>query len=232
MSRNGVLEVQDLAGGYGEITVVRGLSLSVKQGQAVFLTGRNGVGKSTLAKLVAGHLPATAGTIRFDGKDFTSQPDHARRPAGLGYAPQESTVFDTLSILENLTLPYDDRDLSRYNELFLLFPRIKDRLTQLAGTLSGGEKKILSFCRAIGEETRLVVMDEPSEGVQPENIDRMGAMLEQEKTRGRSFLIVEQNLTLVEHVADHAYLLDHGECVFETQRSPNMRQMLSDRLNL
>jgi ABC-type branched-subunit amino acid transport system ATPase component len=229
---SGLLHIRGLTGGYGDVTVVRNVSLTVDPGQAVFVTGRNGVGKSTLVKLIAGQLPALSGSVDFDGNDITRQPDHGRRSRGIGYAPQESVVFDTLSILENLTLHYADRDLTRYRDLFELFPRIGERLSQLAGTLSGGEKKLLSFCRAIAEDTRLVVLDEPSEGVQPENIDRMAETLRQQSARGRSFLIVEQNLTLVEAVADHVYLLDHGECVFETDNTAHMRQTISDRLNI
>ena len=232
MTGHALLDIRDVTGGYGDVTVVRGVSLAVQHGQAAFVAGRNGVGKSTLAKIIAGQLPVFSGAIAIGGTDLTLQPDHARRANGLGYAPQESVVFDTLTILENLTLHYKDRDLARYERLFEFFPRIGERLDQLAGTLSGGEKKILSFCRAIAEETTLVVLDEPSEGVQPENIDRMGQVLGEERAAGRSFLVVEQNLTLVEHVADHVYLLDHGECVFETERTPDMRRMISEHLNI
>lgn len=232
MSPNPLLHLQDLCGGYGDVTVVRDVSLSVGPGQAVCVTGRNGVGKSTLVKLIAGQLPARSGALAFDDQDITHLPDHNRRSLGLGYAPQEGVVFDTLSILENLTLHYADRDLSRYAALFAVFPRMEERLAQLAGTLSGGEKKLLSFCRAVAEDTRLVVLDEPSEGVQPENIDRMAETLIRERAAGRSFLVVEQNLTLVEAVADHVYLLDHGECVFDTENSAQMRQTISERLNI
>lgn len=232
MSDQPLLELRALTGGYGDVMVVREVALAVPAGQAICVTGRNGVGKSTLVKLIAGQLPALSGTIRFDGKDITHLPDHSRNSRGMGYAPQESVVFDTLNILENLTLHYRDRDLSRYADLFTTFPRIEERLTQLAGTLSGGEKKMLSFCRALAEDTRLVILDEPTEGVQPENIDRMAETLIQARARGRSFLIVEQNLSLVEAVADHVYLLDHGECVFDTENGDRMRQTISDHLNI
>ncbi|MDA4845908.1 ABC transporter ATP-binding protein [Hoeflea poritis] len=227
-----LLRVDGLAGGYGDVTVVRDVSLRVDGGQAVFLAGRNGVGKSTLVKLIAGQLAATGGTTTLDGRDMTALPQHGRRLHGIGYAPQEGVVFDDLSILDNLTLHYPDRDLNRYGDLFRLFPRIEERLQQMAGTLSGGEKKILSFCRALAEDTPLVILDEPSEGVQPENIDRMARVILDQKARGRAFLVVEQNLTLVEDAADHVYLLDHGECVFETGRSNDLREDLSKRLQI
>ena len=232
MSDRPLLELDGLTGGYGDVTVVRDVTLTVPAGEAICVTGRNGVGKSTLVKLIAGQLPVSSGRIHIDGTDITALPDHSRHVLGIGYAPQESVVFDTLSILENLTLHYRDRDLGRYENLFAVFPRIRERLTQLAGTLSGGEKKMLSFCRALAEETRLVILDEPSEGVQPENIDRMAEVIRQARSKGRSFLIVEQNLSLVEAVADHVYLLDHGECVFDTENDKEMRQTISDRLNL
>ena len=227
-----LLKVEGLSGGYGDVTVVRDVSVTVDGGQAVFVTGRNGVGKSTLVKLIAGQLGLGNGSIAMAGRDVTTLPAHGRRQSGIGYAPQEGVVFDDLPIFENLTLHYPDRDLDRYRDLFRLFPRIEERLLQTAGTLSGGEKKILSFCRALAEETPLVILDEPSEGVQPENIDRMAGVILNEKARGRSFLIVEQNLTLVEQAADHVYLLDHGECVFETGRSENLREVLSKRLQI
>ncbi|WP_419913987.1 ABC transporter ATP-binding protein [Hoeflea sp.] len=227
-----LLQVDNLSGGYGDVTVVRDVSISADRGQAVFITGRNGVGKSTLVKLIAGQLEPESGSIAMQGHDVTALPAHGRRQSGIGYAPQESVVFDTLSILENLTLHYPDRDLERYHDLFGQFPRIEERLQQTAGTLSGGEKKILSFCRALAEDTPLVILDEPSEGVQPENIDRMARVILDEKANGRSFLIVEQNLTLVEEAADHAYLLDHGACVFETGRTDNLRDVLSQRLQI
>ncbi|WP_136660612.1 ATP-binding cassette domain-containing protein [Nitratireductor sp. XY-223] len=227
-----LLDVNGLSGGYGDVTVVRGVSLAAGSGQAVFVTGRNGVGKSTLVKLIAGQLPAESGTISMKGQDVTALPAHGRRRCGIGYAPQEGVVFDGLSIFENLTLHRPDRDLTRYRELFGQFPRIEERLQQTAGTLSGGEKKILSFCRALAEDTPLVILDEPSEGVQPENIDRMAQFILEAKAAGRSFLIVEQNLTLVEEAADHVYLLDHGECVFETARTDNLRETLSERLQI
>ena len=133
MNQKPLLALQDVTGGYGDVTVVQDVSLHVDPGQAVCVTGRNGVGKSTLVKLIAGQLPALSGTATFDDEDITRLPDHGRRALGLGYAPQESVVFDTLSILENLTLHYPDRDLSRYAGLFSVFPRMEERLTQLAG---------------------------------------------------------------------------------------------------
>ena len=227
-----VLSIDGLRGGHGDITVIHGFSAAVAPGERAFVTGRNGVGKSTLVKLVAGHLPVRAGRMTFRGEDLTAAPGHHRRRSGLGYAPQEGIVFDELTVAENLTLQYGDRSLDRYGALFARFPFLARRLAQRAGTLSGGEKKILSFCRALGEDTALVVLDEPTEGVQAENIDRMAEAVRDAAKAGRAFLVVEQNLNFIEEVADRVYLLDRGACVFDAPNGPELRAALLDRLRI
>ena len=232
MSSAALLSIDDLRGGYGDITVIHGFSAAVAPGELAFVTGRNGVGKSTLVKLVAGHLPVRAGRLTFRGEDLTAAPGHRRRRVGLGYAPQEGIVFDELTVAENLTLQYANRSLDRYEVLFARFPFLAERLAQPAGTLSGGEKKILSFCRALAEDTALVILDEPSEGVQAENIARMAAAIREAAAGGRAFLVVEQNLNLVEEVADRVYLLDRGACVYDAPNGPDLRAALLDRLRI
>ena len=227
-----VLSIDGLSGGHGDITVIHRFSAAVAPGELAFVTGRNGVGKSTLVKLVAGHLPVRAGRLAFRGEDLTSVPGHRRRQLGLGYAPQEGIVFDELTVAENLTLQYEDRTLDRYEGLFALFPFLGARLAQPAGTLSGGEKKILSFSRALGEDTRLVILDEPTEGVQAENIASMAAAIREAAEGGRAFLVVEQNLNLIEEVADRVYLLDRGACAFDTPNGPDLRAALLERLRI
>lgn len=148
-----VLEIEQLRGGYGDITVIEDFSANVRAGEVIFITGRNGTGKSTLVKLIAGDLTPTSGQLRFMGNDLLPIPQHNRMSLGISYAPQEAVIFDGLSVEENLTLHYDNRELSRYDALFDVFPRLPERLKQNAGTLSGGEKKILSFCRAMAEDT-------------------------------------------------------------------------------
>ena len=227
-----VLSIDALSGGHGDITVIHRFSAAVAPGELAFVTGRNGVGKSTLVKLVAGHLPARAGRLTFRGEDLTAAPGHRRRRLGLGYAPQEGIVFDELTVAENLTLQYASRSLDRYEALFARFAFLAERLAQRAGTLSGGEKKILSFCRALAEDTALVILDEPSEGVQAENIARMAAAIREAAAGGRAFLVVEQNLNLVEEVADRVYLLDRGACVYDAPNGPDLRAALLDRLRI
>lgn len=232
MSGEALLSVETLSGGYGEIIIVNDLSLSLANGQAVCVTGRNGVGKSTLARLVTGALKPASGRVMFVGEELTFAPSHGRARQGMGYAPQEGVVFDALSVAENLTLHHRNRSLERYADLFVMFPRLPERLAQRAGTLSGGEKKILSFCRALAEDTRLVILDEPTEGVQPENIALMAEAINRAKSDGRGFLIIEQNLSLVEAVADHAVLMDHGECIYTHSGTENLRTELAERLKI
>ena len=226
-----LLTIDALCGGHGDINVIHGFSAAVAPGELAFVTGRNGVGKSTLVKLVAGHLPLRAGRLTFRGADLTAAPAHRRRHLGVGYAPQEGIVFDELTVAENLTLQYENRSLDRYEALFGHFPFLAERLAQRAGTLSGGEKKILSFCRALGEDTALVILDEPTEGVQAENIARMAEAIGQ-AAGGRAFLVVEQNLNLIEDMADRVYLLDRGSCVFDAPNGPELRAALLERLRI
>ena len=228
-----LLSIDGLCGGYGDITVIHDFSAAVAPGEVAFVTGRNGVGKSTLVKLVAGQLPIREGRSTFRGHDLTAAPGHRRRHLGLGYAPQEDIVFNELTVAENLTLQYESRSLDRYEALFGLFPVLRERLAQRGGTLSGGEKKLLSFCRALGEDTGLVILDEPTEGVQAENIACMaGAIRDAAAGSGRAFLIVEQNLNLIEDVADRVYLLDRGTCVYDAPNGPDLRTALLDRLRI
>ena len=228
-----LLSIDGLCGGYGDITVIHDFSAAIAPGEVAFVTGRNGVGKSTLVKLVAGQLPIREGRSTFRGHDLTAAPAHRRRHLGLGYAPQEDIVFNELTVAENLTLQYESRSLDRYEALFGLFPVLRERLAQRGGTLSGGEKKLLSFCRALGEDTGLVILDEPTEGVQAENIACMaGAIRDAAAGSGRAFLIVEQNLNLIEDVADRVYLLDRGTCVYDAPNGPDLRTALLDRLRI
>ena len=201
--------------GYGDTVVVRGVSGRVEAGQALAIVGRNGVGKSTLLKALAGQLPLTRGGIAWNGRALDGEPLHRRLGLGIAYAPQENVVFGELTVADNLWLHLNDRAAKRYEELFALFPLLQRRLGQRAGSLSGGERKLLSFARTIGLQARLAMLDEPTEGVQPENIDRMAAMVNRRKADGCAFVIVEQNLEFVAAVADAVVVLDHGEVVLQ-----------------
>ena len=156
------LSFENLTGGYGGAIVVRGISGGVRAGEVLCVLGRNGVGKSTLMKLLIGHLRRWNGKIFHDGVPIDHLDCSARSRHGLSYCPQERPVFDDLSLRNNLTLMRDGRDLSRFETFFERFPVLRRRLHQHAGTLSGGEKKILSFSRTLSERKNVALLDEPS----------------------------------------------------------------------
>ncbi len=202
-----------VTGGYGATTIVRSADGEVSRGEACCVLGRNGVGKTTLMRLLTGHLPLQSGSVRFDGQLLDGLPPDRRHGLGLIYCPQERPVFDNLSIRENLTLMAPAIDEGRYAPFFAAFPILEARIAQSAGTLSGGERKILSFVRAVAESGRLLLLDEPSEGVQQENVERMAGFLHEAKAAGRALLIVEQNLAFALDIADLVIVMDRGEVV-------------------
>ena len=189
-----------MTGGYGATTVVREVEGAVAAGEACCVLGRNGVGKTTLMRLLTGHLPVRSGTVRFAGRSLDGLAPDRRHRLGLVYCPQDRPVFDNLSVRENLTL-MASVDADCYAPLLAAFPILETRMGQSAGTLSGGERKILSFVRGVAETGQLLLLDEPSEGVQQENVARMAGFLRQAKAAGRGLLIVEQNLSFALEIA-------------------------------
>ncbi len=204
------LAFDGLTGGYGSTTVVRDLTGVAVAGEALCVLGRNGVGKSTLMKLLLGYLPCRSGRVLLDGRPISQIDPSARRRSGMTYCPQERPVFDDLSVRDNLTLMRASRQLAPLRPYFDRFPILERRLTQHAGTLSGGEKKILSFVRGLAEDQPVVLHDEPSEGVQWENILHMTATITQKKAAGTAFIVVEQNLAFAERIADRYLVMDQG----------------------
>ena len=210
---------EGVTGGYGGSVVVRGIGGAVAAGEVLCVLGRNGVGKSTLMKLLFGFLPCVAGRVSLDGRPLDALAPPLRRRAGITYCPQERPVFDDLSVRDNLTLMRDDRRLDPFRPYFARFPILERRLGQHAGTLSGGEKKILSFVRGLAEDQPLVLLDEPSEGVQWENILHMDAAIAAKKAAGAAFIVVEQNLAFAERIADRYLIMDQGRTVLEGMRA-------------
>lgn len=201
------LEVKGLCGGYGDTQVIFDVDLRLAAGECLGVVGRNGVGKTTLARLIQGGLPPMGGDIMLNSVSVAALRPHRRRRLGLGYLPQSGMVFDDLTVRENLSLSAAHCGPEAY---FERFPRLAERLDQPAGTMSGGERKILAFVRTMIEDTSVLVLDEPSEGVQPENIEKMAACMRDRMTNGAAILICEQNLTLLKAVASGFLGLDGG----------------------
>ncbi|MEO9896185.1 MAG: ATP-binding cassette domain-containing protein [Paracoccaceae bacterium] len=226
---NALLDVKNLTGGYQDTNVVFDISFKIEAGSLLGVLGRNGVGKTTLARLVQGSIPSSAGEISFAGQPIGDLPAHARRQLGLGYMPQTSMVFDDLTVHENLHLGHNATPPGHY---FDLFPRLAERLKQPAGTMSGGERKILAFVRAMSEDTQLIILDEPSEGVQPENIDRMAECLKERVAKGASVLLCEQNLNMLSNVSDCFMGLDSGRITMTGNKANTTREDLNAVLSL
>lgn len=216
-------EFENIKGGYGETEIVHGISGTIEAKQTLGIFGRNGVGKTTLVKLLSGVLKPTSGSVRHNGKEISSLKGHARRVRGIGYLPQTGMVFDGLTVRENLSLANSKRSIDPY---FDLFPRLAERQNQLAGLMSGGERKILGFVRTMLEETSVIILDEPSEGVQPENIQNMQTCIKRRKCEGTSFILVEQNLNMLIALTDLYLGIESGRVTFENAKEDSNRAKL------
>ncbi|WP_025597688.1 branched-chain amino acid ABC transporter ATP-binding protein [Burkholderia sp. WSM2230] len=212
------LNLKDVTSGYKASVVLRKLSFSVANGEAVALLGKNGMGKTTLLKTIMGYLPKQSGAIHVHGQDMTRLPPHRIARAGIAYAPQEHALFQDLSIRDNLRLGL--ANVSVFDERFAgiepIFPVFGSRLRQYAGTLSGGEQKMLLVARALMMRPSIILLDEITEGLQPSVIDRLAEALLWERSRhGTTLLLIEQNVPFALKVADRYAVLKQGEIVDE-----------------
>lgn len=224
-----LLHIEGLTGGYQDTNVLFDISATIESGNVLGVLGRNGVGKTTLARLVQGGIRASHGDIRFDGQPVGNLPAHVRRRLGIGYVPQTAMVFDDLTVQENLVLGRTAHSPDRY---FDVFPRLAERLKQPAGTMSGGERKILAFVRAMTEDTKLIILDEPTEGVQPENINHMADCLKARVADGAAVLLCEQNLNFLSSVSDWYLGLDSGRVTMTGSKKTTPRERLNAVLAL
>lgn len=229
-----VLDIESLTSGYGEAIVVRGVSLTVRPGEIVALLGKNGMGKSTLLKTTMGFLPAREGRVVLQGQDVTGWPPYRVARQAIAYTPQEQAIFQDLTVAENLRLghpksPWFDEELARIGEVF---PFLRERVGQRAGTLSGGEQKMLLIARALMARPRLMLVDEITEGLQPSIIQRLALALGRERERtGVSMLLVEQNVRFALGVADRWAVLKLGEIDDEgTSDAPGAADRIADHL--
>ena len=213
-----LLNVQGLFGGYGQVEVLRGVDLAVNPGEIVALLGSNGAGKSTLANVVCGIYPAWAGSVQFDGDNLSNAHYRDVVKAGLIQVPEGRKVFPNLSVLENLELGSFTRARERraknLERVFTIFPRLKERLSQLAGTMSGGEQQMLAIGRGLMAEPKLLILDEPSLGLSPLLVEEMFTLIAQLRGDGLAILLVEQNVGQSLEIADRAYVLENGSIRF------------------
>jgi urea ABC transporter ATP-binding protein UrtE len=209
-----MLNLRDVRSGYGHLPIIHDVSLELKKGEIGVILGRNGVGKTTLLKTIMGILKTTHGTIFFDGVDITKLNASARAQKGIGFVPQGRGIFPRLTVEENLKmgeLINIQNPHKLYDQVYEYFPRLLDRRSQKGGTLSGGEQQMLAIGRALVGNPELLILDEPSEGVQPSIVQKIGeVLLSLNKDLGLPILLVEQNIDFATSIAEHCYLMDKG----------------------
>ena len=213
-----ILEVSDLRSGYGRIPILMGVTLEMAEGEHLGILGHNGMGKTTLMRTLMGHIPATGGTIRLGGADVTRARAHMRARAGLGLVPQGRQIFPDLSVRENLRMGMagaarEDPDL--LDETLGLFPRLGHLLDRRGGALSGGEQQLLALARCLMGRPRLVLLDEPTEGIQPSIIEEIVDTLRGLRERGLSLVLVEQNLDFIAALSDRVLVIQKGAITAE-----------------
>jgi branched-chain amino acid transport system ATP-binding protein len=222
MSTDAVLDVKGLCAGYDRTPVLRGIDMTIRKGEIVSLIGRNGVGKTTTLRCLIGLLRATAGQILFQGRPITDLPPDDRARLGIGYIPQGRQVFPRMTVEENLWVSRlvgrgKDRELIEF--VYTHFPILKERRRQMAGTLSGGQQQQLSIGRALVGNPELMLLDEPSEGIQPSIVQMICEVLTSIRDQlGATILFVEQNLDTIMAISERCYVADKGSIIAEIGR--------------
>lgn len=214
-----MLELLDIHTYYGESYVLCGVSLKIPGGSVVALLGRNGMGKTTAIRSIIGFTPPRRGKVMYGERDITALPPEKIAKLGIGLVPQGRNIFPSLSVTENLTMAArgaGKADSWSLDEVYSLFPILKERSSCRGTLLSGGEQQMLAIGRALMTNPRLILMDEPSEGLAPLIVKEVGTVIYQLKRKGFSILLVEQNLPMALKVADHLYILSNGKIVYES----------------
>jgi branched-chain amino acid transport system ATP-binding protein len=213
-----MLRVEQLDAWYDRSHVVQGLSFEVRTGEIITLMGRNGAGKTSTLRALMGLMAKRKGSVQFDGQELLMQPAHRRFHLGLAYVPEERRIVPGLSVRENLRLGLiagNERHLERerFDEIAETFPRLAERMAQEGTSLSGGEQQMLAIARALMAKPRMILLDEPSEGIMPVLVDEMFALFLRLKQQGTTILLVEQNVERALKISDRAYILDQGRIV-------------------
>ncbi len=211
-----LLEVQGLNAWYGESHILHGIDMTVGEGETITILGRNGVGKTTTLRTITGIVRSRRGRISFAGTDMMQVPLHRTAHKGIGFVPEERGIFATLTVSENLMLPpvVAPGGMS-LDEIYELFPNLYERRTSSGTKLSGGEQQMLAIARILRTGVRMLLLDEPTEGLAPVIVQRIGEVLKALKERGMTIVLVEQNFRFASRIADRFYLMDHGRMVSE-----------------
>ncbi len=211
-----MLEVCGLRAGYGRIPILTGVDFTVNAGDVVGILGHNGMGKTTLIRTLMGYIPATAGSIRFSGADITRLSTYQRARRGIGYVPQGREILSQLSVLDNLRMGALRARPGRVEEVLAVFPQLTPLLPRAGSALSGGEQQILAIARSLCSEPRLVLLDEPTEGIQPSIVEQVAELLQSlNRTHGLTIVVAEQNLDFIAGLASRVLLIQSGAIVRE-----------------
>ncbi|KAA0214819.1 MAG: ABC transporter ATP-binding protein [Lautropia sp.] len=215
-----MLQVENLNAWYGRSHVLQGIDLNVEAGEIVALIGRNGAGKTTTLRAIMGLLARSAGAVHFDGVEISGRAPHERFHMGLGYVPEERRIVPGLTVRENLRLGLlrsgnRGREAEVIDGIAKRFPRLGERLSQEAITMSGGEQQMLAIARAMVSGPKLIMLDEPTEGIMPVLVDEMFELFSELKNCGTTIVLVEQNVEMALEVADRAYIMDQGTIVHQ-----------------
>ena len=208
------MEIRGLEAWYGESHVLHGVDIDIREGEVVTLLGRNGAGKTSTLRSIMGLVPRRTGSVKYEGKEFVNaRPDIIAR-AGIAYCPEERGIFASLDVTENLMLPPTVRPGGMpLDEIYTLFPNLKERARSQGTKLSGGEQQMLAIARILRTGARLLLLDEPSEGLAPVIVQQIGRTIRELKKRGFTVLLVEQNFRFAQTVADRHYVMEHGRVV-------------------
>ena len=212
-----MLEVRDLHAYYGKSHILQGVHLSVKPGEIVSILGRNGVGRSTTLKAIMGDVQPH-GAISFKGEPIAGLKSNEIAHRGLGYVPEDRAIFPTLTVEHNLLLGIKTANKTPrwgFGDTYRVFPRLKERASTMAGVLSGGEQQMLTICRTMMGDPDLIMIDEPTEGLSPQMVERVAELLQSIAERKVSILLVEQKLTIAMQISHRLYVMGHGTMVFE-----------------